>query len=196
MKNTIRNTVNEVYNTNVNNIKSDPLLSVDQFITNVSKIKNTDIKNLRLNTPLRQTNNNYFLLFLLIFLLISFFGIALYFRDKIKSYLDKFFDSQPQKESKKDNEKKDKVKPPEEKEEKPSIEEKKIKENKKTQTNQNINKIKYPKDQIVKQDDMYCYLGEDDNMRQCIEVFKDDVCTSGDIFNRIDQCLVPNKKNV
>jgi len=41
---------------------------------------------------------------------------------------------------------------------------------------------------------MYCYIGEDDNMRQCIQVFKDDVCTSGDIFNRIDECLVPRKK--
>ena len=71
-----------------------------------------------------------------------------------------------------------------------------MEENKKVQKNKNINKVNYPKDQIVKQDDMYCYVGEDDDMRQCVQVFKDDICTSGDIFNRIDQCLVPEKESV
>ena len=39
----------------------------------------------------------------------------------------------------------------------------------------------------------YYYVGKDDNMHQCVEVFKGDVCTSGDIFNR-DECLVPPKQ--
>jgi hypothetical protein len=49
----------------------------------------------------------------------------------------------------------------------------------------------YSRSQIVDADDMYCYLGTDDNMRQCIEAYKDEICTSGDIYNRIDECLVP-----
>ena len=69
-----------------------------------------------------------------------------------------------------------------------------MKKEKKRKKNKNINKSDYSDNQIVKQDDMYCYVGEDDNMRQCIEVFKDDICTSGDIFYRIDQCLVPKNK--
>ena len=178
MKNTIRNSVNEVYDTNVNNIKSNPSLSENMLPRSIPKPKNINANSLIRNRAIRQNNNSSFLLFLLIFLMVSFVGAVFYFRDKISSYLNKFFDSSQE-------ETKEKEETPKKEKEEQKIPEKE---------NKNENKANYSKNQIVKEDDMYCYVGEDDNMRQCIEVFKDDVCTSGDIFNRIDQCLVPNTK--
>ena len=63
-----------------------------------------------------------------------------------------------------------KEKEEEEKVEKPPVTEKKAPITKKAKYKQRLSD-----NQIVKQDDMYCYVGEDDNMRQCIEVFKDDM---------------------
>ena len=48
----------------------------------------------------------------------------------------------------------------------------------------------YSPDQFVKEQG-YCYVGEEDNMRHCVEVYNGDVCESGDIFKRIDKCLMP-----
>ena len=198
MKNTIRNTVNEIYNTNVNNIKSDPLLSAKQLMSNIPNITNNSNVTLRQKIPLRQNNDNSILLFLLIFILISFFGLVLHFRDKIKLYLNKYFKLSPEESEKKDEEAKEEkdeeAKEKKDEEAKEEKDEEPVKVNKKLE--KNINKDNYPKEQIVKEDDMYCYLGKDDDMRQCIQVFKNDICTSGDIFNRIDQCLVPNKENI
>lgn len=48
----------------------------------------------------------------------------------------------------------------------------------------------YSQDQHVKNDG-FCYIGTDDNTRQCIEVYNGDICTSGDVYKRIDTCLLP-----
>ena len=194
MKNTIRNTVEEVYDTNVNNFKSNPSISASQFVKIVPREKNIDIRNLETNSVHHQnTDSGSFLFVFFGILLVGFLGAMFYFRDKIKPHLDKIFGSSPKKSKEVDEEKKTikKEKEEEEKVEKPPVTEKKAPI---TNKPKNINKSDYSNNQIVKQDDMYCYVGEDDNMRQCIEVFKDDICTSGDIFNRIDQCLVPKKE--
>lgn len=199
MKNTIRNTVEEVYNTNVNNIKANPSVSASQFVKVVPSVKNVDIRKLKTNSMREHNGSNSFLLILLGMLFVAFVGIAFYFRDKIKQHLDKIFDSPPKKSNKVVEQKKPETHIKKEKEgEKDEKDEKGEKENKPPikKKPENVNKANYSDNQIVKQDDMYCYVGEDDNMRQCIEVFKDDVCTSGDIFNRIDECLVPKKKQL
>ena len=48
----------------------------------------------------------------------------------------------------------------------------------------------YSPDQFVKEQG-YCYVGEENNMRHCVEVYNGDVCESGDIYKRIDKCLMP-----
>ena len=35
------------------------------------------------------------------------------------------------------------------------------------------------------------FIGNDNNMRHCVQAYKDDVCTSGDIYKRMDDCLIP-----
>ena len=159
---------------------------------------------------------------MLIFLIIAI--VIYYYRKEIKNYFNKLFvrdktvskevvkikeNDEELKETKTISEKKDKLV---EKDEltikkdgniavdnkivkKSKKEEKKEKKEKPKLQNNGIDKSKYSQNQIVNKDDMYCYIGEDDNTRQCIEVFKDDICTSGDIFNRIDECLVPRRNN-
>lgn len=62
------------------------------------------------------------------------------------------------------------------------------KKNKKS--NEELRKL-YSGDQFVKNDG-FCYIGTDNNMRQCVEVYNGDICESGDVYNRIDDCLMPN----
>ena len=208
MKNTIRNTVEEVYDTNLNNIKVNPSLSASTFVKSVPKEKNSNTRTLETNnnshletndTNYQKKGNGSFIFMLLGMLLFVFLGVLFYFRDKIKSYIDKKFYA-PAKKVEITKQKEDK--PPkkiETEDEQPKKNETEDKQLKKTETedkpplNKKNNNINYSENQSVNQDDMYCYIGEDDDMRQCIQVFKDDICTSGDIYNRIDQCLVPKR---
>ena len=236
MRDTIRNTVKEVYNTNVKNIGSvgPSSLSSSLFEKNHSNTnKNVSVRNYDNNTKLRLNNSNsqmnegmppsnssFIPILLFLLLLVAIAGAVYYYRKDIKKYFDKTFgkektiskevveikeNDEELKETKSLSERegeiveKDKltikkgdnvlvddkvVKKSKKEEEKKETKETKVQKNK-------IDKSKYSQNQTVGKDDMYCYIGEDDNMRQCIQVFKDDVCTSGDIFNRIDECLVP-----
>lgn len=59
----------------------------------------------------------------------------------------------------------------------------------KQERNKELSKI-YSDNQFVKEDG-FCYIGTDDNMRQCVQVYQGDICESGDIYKRIDKCLLP-----
>lgn len=50
----------------------------------------------------------------------------------------------------------------------------------------------YSQDQFVKEHG-FCYVGEENNQRHCVEVYNGDICESGDIYKRIDKCMVPSK---
>ena len=39
----------------------------------------------------------------------------------------------------------------------------------------------------------FCYIGSDNNIRHCIEVYDGEICESGDVYNRIDKCLAPQR---
>ena len=67
-------------------------------------------------------------------------------------------------------------------------ESKKIK--KSIKTNEELRKL-YSDNQFVKEDG-FCYIGSDNNMRQCVEVYNGDICESGDVYKRIDDCLMPS----
>lgn len=56
-------------------------------------------------------------------------------------------------------------------------------------SNEELRKL-YSDNQFVKEDG-FCYIGTDNNMRQCVEVYSGDICESGDVYNRIDECLMP-----
>lgn len=235
MKDTIRNTVKEVYNTNVKNIGSVgvPPLPSSLYEKNYSSFNkndgvgntdnNTDKLNLNnSNSQMKEriptTSNSFIVILLFLLLLVAIAGVIYYYRKEIKKYFDKIFGkektiSKEVVEIKENDEELKETKTLSEGEgeivEKDKltikkggnvlVDDKVVKKSKKeeekkkeTKVQKNgIDKSKYSQNQIVGKDDMYCYIGEDDNMRQCIQVFKDDVCTSGDIFNRIDECLVP-----
>lgn len=72
--------------------------------------------------------------------------------------------------------------------EKPKEQPKNTKKTKKS--NEELRKL-YSNNQFVK-DDGFCYIGSDNNMRQCVEVYNGDICESGDIYKRIDECLMPS----
>jgi hypothetical protein len=234
MRDTIRNTVKEVYNTNVQNIGSvgpSPLssslfeknhsnttknVSVGNYDNNTNKLSlNNSNSQMKEGMPPSSSSFNTILFFLL--LLVAIAGAVYYYRKEIKKYFDKIFGkdktiSKEVVEIKENGEELKETKTLSEREgeivEKDKltikkggnvlVDDKVVKKSKKEEEKKEnkdqkngIDKSKYSQNQIVSKDDMYCYIGEDDNMRQCIQVFKDDVCTSGDIFNRIDECLVP-----
>ena len=49
----------------------------------------------------------------------------------------------------------------------------------------------YRKEQIVNKDG-FCYIGFEKGHRVCTDVYKGDVCMSGEIFPTMDVCLVPS----
>lgn len=50
----------------------------------------------------------------------------------------------------------------------------------------------YSPSQIVGENGGYCFIGSDENMRHCVKAYKGDICSSGDIYSRIDKCIVPS----
>jgi len=237
MKDTIRNTVKEVYNTNVNNFESNASVSwspslfdshvsetkkvVGDYPRNTNSVNNNNNVNSRIKDINHSSANSNLLFFLFLCILLLTAGACYYYRKDIMAYLNKIFgvektiskdvvkikeNDEELKETKTVTEKKDKLvekdKMTIKKDGEIVVDNKIVKESKKKEPkkeeskpkNNGFDKSKYSQNQFVSKDDTYCYIGHDDNMRQCIQVFKDDVCTSGDIFNRIDECLVPQKK--
>lgn len=227
MKNTIRNTVKEVYNTDLKNMKvmtpslsGSPSLNVLNNENVVNKLANANDNRLVASPQIRSpqhSDTSFVFLIIIIILLVASMGAIYYFRDNIKDYLSKRFTSgkvvsKEVVEIKENGEELKEIKTVEEEKgnviekdkltikkdgglivEDKIVRESKKKSNKSNKTNKNgsMDVVTYSPNQTVSQDDMYCYVGKDDNMRQCIQVFKGDVCTSGDIFNRIDECLLP-----
>ena len=53
---------------------------------------------------------------------------------------------------------------------------------------------KYKDNQIVKGNG-FCYIGFDNHMRECTDVYEGDICMSGQIFPTMDICLNPEFRN-
>jgi hypothetical protein len=53
---------------------------------------------------------------------------------------------------------------------------------------------KYRDNQIVKGNG-FCYIGFDNHMRECTDVYEGDICMSGQIFPTMDMCLNPEFRN-
>uniref|UniRef100_A0A6C0KY57 Uncharacterized protein n=1 Tax=viral metagenome TaxID=1070528 RepID=A0A6C0KY57_9ZZZZ len=227
MKNTIRNSVKEVYNIDLKNIKTTSPDSIKSFKTNridrgVENVINNNTSNNSYNVPTQmvgvtQQSIPYYIYITILILLLLIVAAIYYYRSEIKDYFNTLLNpkkriSKEVVKMKDNDEELKEIKIIEEDKEKVIekdkltikkggevvVKDKVIKETNKKDTKPKVASSKinddirrqYSTNQIVSGDDMYCYVGKDDDIRQCVQVYKDDICTSGDIFNRIDECLV------
>ena len=242
MKQTLRNSVKEVYkksknnnnnyglnNTLFNNNNNNTSESINVPKNNTNKINNNNNKNNNNNVdyvndvsvsskPLLNLNTMILMFFFV--LIVSVIGLIIYFKDFVLDFIkNAFFKEETEKTEREINELK--VELEENKKTKLLIEQeleelrkkhseslnkkeseqkvqqgdlpKKESPKKNKKSNEELRKL-YSDDQFVKNDG-FCYIGTDNNMRQCVEVYNGDICESGDVYNRIDDCLMPNHFN-
>ena len=208
INNNNQNTSNNISINNKNN--SNKKNTLNQNNNNYDEIKTKPIFNM---------NSILIMIFFVIF--VSIIGLVIYFKDKVLDFIKNlFFKEESEKaqneinalRSELEENQKNQLMIEEELERLREENDKKIKNNKekktenneepetKTDTDKSNKKIKaktneelrklYSDNKFVKQDS-YCYIGSDNNMRQCVEVYNGDICESGDVYNRIDECLMP-----
>ena len=243
MKGTIKNTVNEVYNTNQATFKKN-IYNFDEKLNTFNRNNENVGANIKSNT---NANSNsrvseqgaasvktvstlmFILPTILVFIIIGGLATLIYlFRDNFIKVFNEVFrndeieskmnalekqvaDEKEQNKSlahemnavKKEKESKEKELKEKESKEKGSKE----KESKKSKEKGTDNKGKDEKikPRIVNNDtlkqnytpssivdeDGFCYIGTDDNMRHCVSAYAGDICTSGDVYKRMDDCLIP-----
>lgn len=219
MKTTIRNSVGETYkktnnnyqfngnldkrnnnNTNTsNNINVTNMNSMNSMNNTKNNFNNTNSFNNSSNQIVRTSNNMLYLILFIIFA--SIVGLIIFFKDKIVEFINRSFENKQAKKENDDLEDLRKKLNDKDKEindikmgdkiknDKENIKNKLPENNKKA--NEELKKL-YSEKQFVKENS-FCYIGDDDNMRHCIETYNGDICESGDVYNRIDECLMPKK---
>lgn len=225
VKNTLKNTMSEVYNVTNNNATFKKnvydfnsklnTLNTSKNTNNMLKSKNMGSKNMvnnnNSNTPSNSSFSNsfeskekvssfisflpYILLFL--FVVVCIFMIFRY-KDKIREIIEKYFSETPTNNEKekeleqKIKDEKEKVSQLEKEKEETKKEETKKEKTKETKKKSVESPLKqqYSESQIVKEDG-YCFIGTDNQMRHCVDAYSGDICTSGDIYRRMDDCLIP-----
>lgn len=75
------------------------------------------------------------------------------------------------------------------KEQKDKIKEKKIKNH--YDKVENDLKSSFKPNQIVKQEGSFCFIGKENDINYCMEVYKGDICTSGSVFETLYKCQNP-----
>ena len=215
MKSTIRNSVGETYTKNNNNNyqfnknldrRNNNNMNTSNNI-NVSNMMNSNNNshankmNVNMNESYDNLSNkvinssNSFFYILLFIIFASIIGLIIYFKDRIVAYVNNMFEN---KQMKKDNDELEELRKKLNDKDKEINDIKmndKIKNDKKEdkssnkKNNDELKKI-YTEKQFVKENS-FCYIGDDDNMRHCIEAYNGDICESGDVYNRIDECLMP-----
>ena len=209
--NTNKNNTNK-YNKKNSNTNKNTYINVNtnkQIKIDENKETNTIYK----NQGFKINITTFFII--LFFIFVSILGLFFYYKDKIIIYIKKYLKIDDEvnelknEMTKKNNEasdlkikldslekEKENIKKENEKEKEKEKENEKNKKEEKKKIDDKIKNLKqtYSDSQIVKNDG-YCYIGSDNNMRHCVEVYGGEVCESGDIYNRIDQCLVPTLRN-
>ena len=238
MKDTIRNTVDEVYSSsistlnnnsgymnfktpNTNNIINkviEPSISLSD--KSQSFVNNSD-------TISSKTTTSRVWILIPIFLFIVLCAIGWIFRENITSFInqkkneifdktlspeetgdsgeeqnkesDKEIDEVHEETDKEDNEKDDDELVNNSKKDDDELINKSNKESKAPEQNRSSKQVNerslsqnYSSSEIIGEDGGFCYIGSDDNVRYCTQAYKGDICTSGDIYNRIDKCIVPS----
>ena len=209
------NNNNSSFNKNIYNFNKNLNKDINKNFNNKNVHKNVNHKNANTNTnnvslpsspPL--TSSSHVLLFVFIALLGVIVVSVIVFKDKIIEMIRSFFVDEKAEEKTKEMESKmsekeeknvaleEEVKSLKSSLEKKASKETKEKENEngkgkaKAQKKENPLKQQYSPSQIMKEDG-YCYIGTDDNTRHCVSAYAGDICTSGDTYRRIDECLMP-----
>ena len=230
MKNTFKETVKEVYNTNKETVfkkdihnfnKNLNTLNKNTSNTNTFRNKNNSSRNIDNSNnkksrfdvasvmssasrtipspqfdlpppPHSSSSSTIWVILFFILLIMIMVGVVYYFQENIKEFIKPFFEDEDKNNKLKELQQKIK----EEQEKRTKLEEK-ININKKEESKEESKKepeeeIKqtYSSSKIVNEDG-YCFIGTDNNMRHCVNAYKGDTCTSGDMYKRIDDCLIP-----
>ena len=252
MKDTIKNTVSEVYGNSISTLNNNTdildrlsrsmnkntINNMTNRIVNNSNTITKSMNNASRVSPLpeprpsydyNQTNKGSGLwVLVLLFLIVVVCGLLWFFKDNITKMVndmkkDKNGEDEEESESKdEETDDKDEESNDENEDEKQEEEDKEVEDNeaevKEPETNREEDKNKketpkaskmsedkshqgvnekelsqnYSPSQIVGENGGYCFIGSDDNMRHCVKVYKGDICSSGDIYSRIDKCIVPS----
>lgn len=204
---------NSSFNKNIYNFNSKLNKNVNGLFSPNNTIQATNNRANKLtppSTPLTSSSN------MILYVFVALLGViivsVIVFKDKIIEMIKPFFlDDEDEKEKEKEDAKKEMESQITEKEEKNIALEEEVKTLKsslekednekevKTETKAKETKVEkrenplkqqYSASQIMKEDG-YCYIGTDDNMRHCVNAYTGDICTSGDKYRRIDDCLIP-----
>lgn len=204
---------NSSFNKNIYNFNSKLNKNVNGLFSPNNTIQATNNRANKLtppSTPLTSSSN------MILYVFVALLGViivsVIVFKDKIIEMIKPFFlGDEDEKEKEKEDAKKEMESQITEKEEKNIALEEEVKTLKsslekednekevKTETKAKETKVEkrenplkqqYSASQIMKEDG-YCYIGTDDNMRHCVNAYTGDICTSGDKYRRIDDCLIP-----
>lgn len=241
MKDTIKNTVSEVYGRSISTLTDNTDIvgtiprkintapnknMTSRFVNNnsntITKSMNTasKVSSLSASTPSYDYNQRHrgsgLWILVVLFLIVVVCGLIWFFKDDITKMINdmKNDKSKEKDEEGEDEQEYDAVKEmgdeedrtqPEDKEqskkiggttdvkERPDMSKDKREEDKmKRGVNEKELLQNYSPSQIIGENGGYCFIGSDDNMRHCVKAYKGDICSSGDIYSRIDKCLVPS----
>lgn len=165
-------------------------------------------------TELMKTAQNgissYVIIFMFLFV-ISLIAIVVFFQESIMNYFKQFFNDEDkdkvinelskvaEQDKERQNKLNDEIKSL--KDEISELASSKKKEDKKKEDKKKEEGVKKPKpsksilqqysDSQILNNDGYCFIGSDNNVRHCVKAYQGEICSSGDIYKRIDECLVP-----
>ena len=193
MKGTIKESVQEVYkNTNNNAFFDKNIYNYDKELNYVSSLKkqninnNTNKKVIETVVPSVRPNDSSIFMIILLCLFLFIIGIILYFRDKISAYVKQIMSNGSEEQESRIKELEEEL----ENTKKEKEEEKEKEKDEGSKEEESTIKQNYSDSAIVKEDG-FCFIGTDDNMRHCVDAYSGDICTSGDVYRRMDDCLIP-----
>ena len=193
MKGTIKESVQEVYkNTNNNAFFDKNIYNYDKELNHVSSLKkqninnNTNKKVIETVVPSVRPNDSSIFMIILLCLFLFIIGIILYFRDKISAYVKQIMSNGSEEQESRIKELEEEL----ENTKKEKEEEKEKEKDEGSKEEESTIKQNYSDSAIVKEDG-FCFIGTDDNMRHCVDAYSGDICTSGDVYRRMDDCLIP-----
>lgn len=212
MKDTIRNTVSEVYSNSITSLNNNKgILNKNTLNNNLNNVMNknttSSIKSSLNNNPQSNltksltaknisspsSSSSSIWLLILFILIIILGGLIWLYKDKIYSFFEKKIKTIQKVEKKvkkdKDGNETDIIK--KKTKEKTVVKKGNVDKEEKPKNQKDISQH-YSPSKIVGEDGGFCYVGSDNNTRYCVQAYKGDVCTSGDIYNRIDKCIVPS----
>jgi len=187
-RNGMNDYTNDDFNNNTNNNRNNNRNNNLNYNTNNNRNDNTN-DNSKFETLPEKTS--YIFNLFIVLILAAFIGAIVYFKDTLIKYYNEMTQIKPSvnTELKQLNKSIKEEKELREKKEKDVKKEKNIS---KGGINQLVNKIN--SNQIAK-DDGYCYIGYDNGMRNCGEIYESQICMSGEIFPSLEMCMFPKLRS-